>query len=177
MRGGGTVGRNIKPVNGTGTRGRKVAVAADRRRAERTLRQRERVGQGQDMLDVPGDDAREAQRTRWVMRMQQEMEQQQQPRAANCGRGGTGGGGLSNAAGNRSGTRGRRSSPSSDSVQPLPAPSRTSSQALSPSSLRLRHLASGNESETTPSQTGRRSNSTTERKRVSGGWCWRYSCC
>lgn len=174
VRGGDTGGRAINPVNGTGSRGRKVAVAADRRRAERTLRKE--VGVGQDPLDVHGDGAREAQRTRWVMQKQQEIEQQQQqqqrPRTANSAARGTERGGLSNTVA-CSGTSGLSPS-SSDSVQPVLSPSRTISHASSPSSFRLCHLASGSASDSALPQAGRRSSSTAGRKRVSSGWCRRF---
>lgn len=120
-RGGGRTGSTISSLNGTGTgaRGRLVAVAADRRRAERSLQQ----GVGQDLLSIHGGDAREAQRTRWVMRMQNEVQQQapapERPSAANSERAGGG------------------SSPSSslDQVHILPSssPARPSSSVASPS--------------------------------------------
>lgn len=55
-------------VKGTGNRGRVVAVAADRRRAERTLRKEEH--------DSNIEDLREAQRARWIMQMQHRAQQQ-----------------------------------------------------------------------------------------------------
>ncbi|CAM9851283.1 unnamed protein product [Pylaiella littoralis] len=170
VRAGDTGGKNINPVNGTGSRGRKVAVSADRRRAERTLRQEEGVGQG--TLGASGDDAREAQRTRWIKRKQQEIEQQQQQqlrRAADSARGGARSGRLPNA-GDRSGTRrGSRTSPPPDCVQPVFSPPRTNSHASSSSLFGLRQLASGSESESESAlpQTGRRSNSTVDRQRAS----------
>lgn len=129
-------------LNGTGARGRKLAVGADRRRAERSLRQ----GVGQGLLDVQGGDAREAQRTRWVMRMQEQMEEKGPADSAR--------------AGPRQGVRGSGPSLSSDGVQLLPIPS--------PPSTLLRHLSTS--SQAAPLETGQRRNGVVGRKRVSHGW-------
>ena len=97
-RGGGTTRSTISSANGTGTgaRGRLLAVAADRRRAERSLQR----GVGQDLLNTHGGDAREAQRTRWVMRMQNEVQQQApaQPSAGKTRQEGAGQRGSSSSA-------------------------------------------------------------------------------
>lgn len=58
-------------LKGTGHRGRQVAVAADRRRAERA---QGRIGHQEHLGDM-AQDAREAQRARWVIRMQQQQQQ------------------------------------------------------------------------------------------------------
>lgn len=136
--------RTGRSVNGTGARGRQLAAAADRRRAERGLR----LGVGEDLLGVHGGDAREAQRARWVMRMQEQVE----------------GRGCADSA--RSGpqprVRGRDPPLPSDLVQLAPT---TSSSAPTPSrhtslssSLGLRDLATS--SEAAPLETGQRINGT-----------------
>lgn len=56
-------------LKGTGHRGRKVAVAADKRRAKRA---QEMIGD-QEHLDGRVQDVREAQRVRWVTHMQQKQ--------------------------------------------------------------------------------------------------------
>ncbi|CAN0141047.1 unnamed protein product [Ectocarpus sp. 8 AP-2014] len=130
----GTAGRAVSSLNGTGARGRKVAVAADRRRAERTLRQ----GTDQNLLEARGGDAREAQRTRWIMRMQQDIEQapppvrrQQRQDAATGG----GGGAQTHGGGNQSRARGHGTTPLGV-AQPLPPPPRAT-RASSPSSISM----------------------------------------
>lgn len=153
-RGGGRTESTISALNGTGTgaRGRLLAVAADRRRAERSLQQ----GAGQDLLNIHGGDAREAQRTRWVMRMQNEVHQQapepERPRAASS-RPARAGGGSSPSS-------------SSDEVQLLPSSSlaRPSSSSASPSPS-ICHLRSESE----PLGTGR--SNTVGIKRVSAVAC------
>lgn len=163
MRRGGERKRGAVPtgrsLNGTGARGRKLAVAADRRRAERDLK-----GVGQDLLDVHGGDARGAQRARWVMRMQEQM--------------GEKGAAASAPSGPRPRVRGRDPSLSSNRVPSLssdgfqlaPSPSCASTpsrHASLPSSLGLRSLATS--SEAAPLETRQPSSGTVGRKRVSHG--------
>ncbi|CAM9988272.1 unnamed protein product [Ectocarpus sp. 6 AP-2014] len=157
----GTAGRAVSSLNGTGARGRKVAVAADRRRAERTLRQ----GTDQNLLEAHGGDAREAQRTRWVMRMQQDIEQAPPPvRRQQHQDAATGGGGGAQTHGGGSQSRARGHGPCLTTplevAQPLPPPPRAT-RASSPSSISmpLRDLVAvgggTNQRERAPAGTGR----------------------
>lgn len=161
-RGGVSTGRSL---NGTGARGRTVAVAADRIRAERSLRQ----GVGQDLLGVHGGDAREAQRARWILRMQEQMEEK---------------GAAEVRGSDPSPSSNRVPSLLSDGVQLVPPPAVSSAPIPSrhsslSSSLGLRNLAGSSEAEAAPLETGQRRNDVVGRKRVSHGWralqsswCW-----
>lgn len=82
-------------LKGTGSRGRKLAVAADRRRSERTLRNDEEHS-GSDKTG----DVRDAQRARRIMQLQKQIQEgAQQQRSASTARLGCGGGGGSGGGG------------------------------------------------------------------------------
>lgn len=87
-------------LKGTGSRGRTLAVAADRKRAERTLR-----NDSEHSWSDKAGDVRDAQRARRIMQMQKQIQEGgQQQRSAStaglgCGGGGSGRGGGPTATG------------------------------------------------------------------------------